>query len=55
MDGRKGWNFHDKCDNKGETITVVYSTGGILFLYFLINHVPPLGNIASMVDIYFSP
>ena len=30
-DGWKGLDFHAKCDNKGETITVICSTGGFIF------------------------
>ena len=29
--GRKGEDFHAKQDNKGETITVIWSTGGFIF------------------------
>ena len=30
-DGWKAWDFHDKCDNRGTTITVIHSTDGFIF------------------------
>ena len=31
QDGCKASDFHDKCDNKGATITVIWSTGDFIF------------------------
>ena len=31
LDGWKGEYFHDKCNNKSATITVIRSTGGFIF------------------------
>ena len=31
LDVWEGGNFHHKCDNKGETIVVICSTGGFIY------------------------
>ena len=40
-DGWKALDFHDKCDNKGTTITVIRSSDGLYLVDLLINHGNP--------------
>ena len=51
----KGEYFHGKCDNKGATIAVIWSSDGFIFGGFLINHGHPLEDIASPTKISCSP